>query len=330
MPESSLLVEREREEERAVAYDLVNTAVLVNNRIVGTLCNCIKGIWGSHRRSTTMAAIEDPRGVPPNYIIGALPPDLLKMTFRALPASNRFVSPVCRHFRDLYGAAVKDKEKTNRTYEYSIATEAALELYLEEAECGGSRNSSRTSSYQTSMIGAGCGRTDWVERGGVFDKKTCRAAAAGGQLRVLQWLRGRGCPWNSETCSAAARNGHLKVLQWAREEGCEWDRDTCHGAALGGHLEVLQWARGEGCEWNSSTCAGAAGNGHLEVLKWAWVNGCKWDSSTCFNAAYGGHLRVLKAAIRNGCPYKEHDFETYISDPDFHEWFGEYKANNSN
>jgi len=250
-----------------------------------------------------MAAIEDPRGVPPNYIIGALPPDLLKMTFRALPASNRFVSPVCRHFRDLYGAAVKDKEKTNRTYEYSIATEAALELYLEEAECGGSRNSSRTSSYQTSMIGAGCGRTDWVERGGVFNESTCHAAALGGQLRILKWLRDRYCSWDIQTCEGAASNGHLEVLKWARGEGCEWNSITCEEAACNGHLEVLQWARVEGCEWNRFTCYWASKNGHLEVLKWA---------------------------ISERCPYDEHDFERHITDPNFHEWFGEYKANNLN
>ena len=68
------------------------------------------------------------------------------------------------------------------------------------------------------------------------------------------------------------------------------------------HLEILQWAREEGYEWNMYTCWVAANNGHLEVLKWA---------------------------INNGCPCDERYFRN-ISDPDFHEWFGEYKANNSN
>eukprot|EP00588_Corethron_pennatum_P019475 CAMPEP_0194328176 /NCGR_PEP_ID=MMETSP0171-20130528/43795_1 /TAXON_ID=218684 /ORGANISM="Corethron pennatum, Strain L29A3" /LENGTH=149 /DNA_ID=CAMNT_0039088415 /DNA_START=14 /DNA_END=460 /DNA_ORIENTATION=- len=129
--------------------------------------------------------------VPPNYIIGALPPDLLKMTFSALPASNLFIAPVCRHFRDLYMTAVKEKtktkntfkysmateaipfrdlyeaavkvqKKTNETYKYSITTEAALDLYLEEEKKTPSRMMSRRDNgrhYHTSMIGAGCGRT---------------------------------------------------------------------------------------------------------------------------------------------------------------------------
>eukprot|EP00588_Corethron_pennatum_P019780 CAMPEP_0194333210 /NCGR_PEP_ID=MMETSP0171-20130528/61958_1 /TAXON_ID=218684 /ORGANISM="Corethron pennatum, Strain L29A3" /LENGTH=112 /DNA_ID=CAMNT_0039095357 /DNA_START=12 /DNA_END=346 /DNA_ORIENTATION=+ len=61
----------------------------------------------------------------------------------------------------------------------------------------------------TSHVGAVSGRMDWVERGGVFDERTCRTAAAGGQLRLLQRLRGRGCPWDSGTCTAAAGGGHL-------------------------------------------------------------------------------------------------------------------------
>mmetsp|Transcript_18620 Transcript_18620/g.37060 ORF Transcript_18620/g.37060 Transcript_18620/m.37060 type:complete len:257 (-) Transcript_18620:27-797(-) len=215
--------------------------------------------------------------VPPNLIITVLPHDPLKMIFRTLPASNLFVAPVCRRFRDVYAEAITEKKKKHTTCKYSLASEAALHLYLKEMKKSPWESSIYyTPKAATSMIGAGYGRTDWVERGGVFNESTCHAAALGGQLRILKWLRDRYCSWDIQTCE------------------------------------------------------GAASNGHLEVLKWAWVNGCKWDSSTCFNAAYGGHLRVLKAAIRNGCPYKEHDFETYISDPDFHEWFGEYKANNSN
>jgi len=32
-----------------------------------------------------------------------------------------------------------------------------------------------------------------------------------------------GCNWNELTCRAAAEGGHLVILQWAREKGCDWD-----------------------------------------------------------------------------------------------------------
>eukprot|EP00588_Corethron_pennatum_P036106 CAMPEP_0194349842 /NCGR_PEP_ID=MMETSP0171-20130528/107317_1 /TAXON_ID=218684 /ORGANISM="Corethron pennatum, Strain L29A3" /LENGTH=240 /DNA_ID=CAMNT_0039117341 /DNA_START=90 /DNA_END=809 /DNA_ORIENTATION=+ len=240
-----------------------------------------------------MEALQSDSGVPPNYIIGTLPPDLLKMIFRVLPSSNRFVSPVCRHFHSLYGVAVRDKTKTKNTYQYSITTEAAFNLYLEET----SRLCLEETKYcTTSVIGAGCGRTDWVERGGVFDVDTCRSAAAGGQLHVLKWLRECDCPWDSLTCMGAAMNGHLEVLKWARGNGCPWNWRTCYGAAYSGHLEVLIWARGHGCPWNEGICWGAAQGGHLKVLKWA---------------------------IENGCPYRKSYFDD-ISDSKFLEWFVEW------
>jgi hypothetical protein len=62
--------------------------------------------------------------------------------------------------------------------------------------------------------------------------------AAIGWLRVLQWARANGCPWDEATCASAAEGGHLEVLQWARSNGCLWDESTCAGAAKGGHLEV--------------------------------------------------------------------------------------------
>ena len=70
--------------------------------------------------------------------------------------------------------------------------------------------------------------------------KALIAAAGGGSLELLQWLRATYCDWDWETTKTAAEGGHLAVLQWAREAGCEWDEDTCVGAARGGHVEVLQ------------------------------------------------------------------------------------------
>ena len=148
----------------------------------------------------------------------------------------------------------------------------------------------------TWALDQGCPRTQgW--------RGLCGAAARGGHLETLQWLRANGHPWNVFTCAAAAEGGHLEVLQWARANGCEWDEDTCFEAAQGGHLEVLQWARANGCEWDEGTCSLAARGGHLEVLQWARANGCKWNECTCSCAAQGGHLEVLQWARANGCEW---------------------------
>ena len=60
-----------------------------------------------------------------------------------------------------------------------------------------------------------------------WNEGTCASAAAGGNLYILDWLRGHGCPWDTNTCSMAASGGHLDILKWARENGCQCDEEQC-------------------------------------------------------------------------------------------------------
>ena len=56
-------------------------------------------------------------------------------------------------------------------------------------------------------------------------------AACSGNLELVQWLRGEGCPWDHWTCSLAVENGHVELLRWARENGCPWDAECRDMAA---------------------------------------------------------------------------------------------------
>jgi len=141
----------------------------------------------------------------------------------------------------------------------------------------------------------------------LLDAETCKAAAEGGQLDVLEWLRSQDppCPWSVETCQYAALNGHLDVLKWLRSQNppCPWNEWTSYYAASRGRLDMLKWLRSQDppCPWSTTTlsdgaCSAAAINGHLDVLK--WLRGqdppCPWSVLTCRGAAYNGHLDVLK------------------------------------
>ena len=123
----------------------------------------------------------------------------------------------------------------------------------------------------------------------------CARMAENGNLELLQFLRGKGCPWDEETCSYAALNGHFECLKYAHENGCPWDEKTFRNAAENGHLECLKYARENGCSWgglrrwHDDTCSKAALNGHLECLKYAHENGCPWNEDTCSKAAKNGH-----------------------------------------
>ena len=147
----------------------------------------------------------------------------------------------------------------------------------------------------------------------LLDAETCKAAAKGGHLDVLKWLRSQNCHWSEDTCRDAASGGHLDVLKWLRSQDppCPWNEWTCRTAAKRGHLDVLKWLRSQKppCPWNLITCAAAALNGHLDVVKWLRSQDppCPWSEFTCRTAAKRGHLDVVKWLRSQDppCPWNE-------------------------
>ena len=139
-------------------------------------------------------------------------------------------------------------------------------------------------------------------KGCKFNILASYGAARGGQLEALKFLKGLDlpCPWGAMGCTWAAEGGHLDVLKWARSQDppCPWSEDTCASAALRGNLEVLKWLRAQDppCPWNEQTCYWAAHRGHLDVLEWARSQDppCPWSRSNCKEAASEhGHANIL-------------------------------------
>lgn len=136
-----------------------------------------------------------------------------------------------------------------------------------------------------------------------YDKAcvTC-AAAEGGQIETLEWLRNNGFEWENLTCSGAAKGGHLDVLKWLRSEGCPWNNDVYMQAAKNGYIDIVKWAYANGLTSESSNlCEYAAREGNLEMLQWARENGFEWGRYTMWWGALYNHLPILKWAYANGC-----------------------------
>ncbi len=102
------------------------------------------------------------------------------------------------------------------------------------------------------------------------DKKLISPQVAlSGNLQVLKWtIKRMKCPITRQTCWAAAEGGHLNILQYIKSQAYPWDEFTCMSAARRGHLNILKYLRDQGCPWDSSACAGAAVGGHLSILKY--------------------------------------------------------------
>jgi hypothetical protein len=78
----------------------------------------------------------------------------------------------------------------------------------------------------------------------------CDHAAIGRSIVVLAWLKQQGVDvitLTKHTCNAAAANGQLSVLQYLHAEGCHVGPDVCHSAARKGDVVMLKWVHKHGC-----------------------------------------------------------------------------------
>jgi hypothetical protein len=118
----------------------------------------------------------------------------------------------------------------------------------------------------------------------------CSAAARRGHIHVLQWaISSGGARVDEETCAAAAAGGRLDVIKFLRSLSptpCPWDVRTWVGAARCGNVKVFEWlayklcprplapgtagvaAAGDKVDDEHAVCSAAAGAGHLKALQW--------------------------------------------------------------
>lgn len=84
------------------------------------------------------------------------------------------------------------------------------------------------------------------------------AAAGGGHVEAMQWLRDRGTDWNTHVSDAAAREGKLEALKWLADKGCPLDAHAAIEACFDG--EYVSWNNTfEVCVWLIETYAPQTG-----------------------------------------------------------------------
>lgn len=250
-----------------------------------------------------------------------LPPELVHAIFSFTDVVDLMVCRfVCTHWRDALATLSSSLfPNTPQLSAEEFCTQLAGRGYVSLMEWARSRGYG-WEPRACLLAAAAAGSIEvirWIQREcgdkEIWHDSICAAAAKRGQLKLLKWVRKKGCPWKETTCTGAAEGGHIKVLKWARRKGCEWDEHACSAAAKYGHLDVLHWLRENGeCPWNEWTTALLAEGGHLEVhrfclkvdrlngvyqeLKWAREQGCAWNSWVCSYAAHNGHVDTLRWA----------------------------------
>jgi hypothetical protein len=141
------------------------------------------------------------------------------------------------------------------------------------------------------------------ERGFSLDGLTYEAAAEGDHLDVVMFLCEHGCPGAERACCAAASRGHLRILEVLHARGaCPLTGLVLWHAVYRGQLEVVTWLRQRGCPWGHGTMGTAASAGNLQMVQLLRAQGCPLGEEACWNAVWHGHLEVLQFLVEQGCP----------------------------
>lgn len=149
---------------------------------------------------------------------------------------------------------------------------------------------------------------------------TMICAAETGNVRLVQWLRSNGCPWNHWVIYCAARNGvsvqaefyasrdqnphpYLSMLKYFRKHNrCPGGKQAVIEAAANGNLDILKLLLVAGFCSSAQAITMASQNGHLKIIKFLREKGCSWNSSAVIQAARNRHPEIVKWLVQNGCP----------------------------
>ncbi len=160
------------------------------------------------------------------------------------------------------------------------------------------------------------------------------ATAAAGNLRLLQWLRGKGCQVAGRSVLAEAlQHADLGVVQWlvdeagvqlpssrSRSERDDGLTDTwaglCKAAAASGDVAKLRWLQAWGGTLHKGALCAAAKGGHLGVVRYLHEE-CgqriRSNPDVFFDSVMSGRIEVVCYLLNRGHRMRhDNDMESYV------------------
>jgi hypothetical protein len=132
-------------------------------------------------------------------------------------------------------------------------------------------------------------------------------AAAAGHIHVLEHLQ-HCCPWNAEACNAAAAGGHLAALRFLREHQCPWDtEEIAVHAAESDSIPLMQYVVQQGAVLTAAVALTAVQYGHLALCKHLVAISAPVNVQACSSAARSGSAELLRLLHRASSPWDAED-----------------------
>ncbi|KAG5183524.1 hypothetical protein JKP88DRAFT_245163 [Tribonema minus] len=156
--------------------------------------------------------------------------------------------------------------------------------------------------------------------GGVHHHVTVmNRAAAGGHIKVMQWLHHeQPLPVTPQTMSVAAANGRLAALQWLHQVGCPYDiAYICKLSFQEGVARAtpsqMEWLRSVGGSWSYEMVTAAlydlvgyCTSTSKEMIGWLRSEGAPWPQLSELAVAVGAedlNAAAVLWAAQQGCPW---------------------------
>jgi hypothetical protein len=125
------------------------------------------------------------------------------------------------------------------------------------------------------------------------------------KLELLKWVREeKKCEWDERTINAAAFVGNLEMLKYCVGNGCPYDeQESCCQAAAKGHLDCLRFLFAKvkpSQETEKNAAATAADYGQLDILKYLVEERKVPDDpkgAYVLQSVFEGHLDCLKYLV---------------------------------
>ena len=233
------------------------------------------------------------------------------------------------HHRDIFASHVLPKlNKTDRWFFASANTESwdVLEYAgidvpkLRWSICDYTSISTLEMAWNNIKWGKKC------DDGNVLDQAWfCSQVAGTNKLELLKWVREeKKCEWDERTINAAAFVGNLEMLKYCFGNGCPYDEQKlCCQAAGKGHLDCLRFLFAKvkpSRKTEKATVQEAAEHGRLDILKYfveerKISDGVKAEGM--LGSAVGGQLDCLKYLVEEAKAPHKHPL--FITSARYHE-----------
>jgi hypothetical protein len=139
---------------------------------------------------------------------------------------------------------------------------------------------------------------DWLDKQGCEVGDAMVSAVATRKIEIMEWCLQHGADLTPEVTKYAVAD--LKILKYLRSRGCPFTEETFEHAVSTEKPEIVKYLLKKKCPWNAKICSRTR---LLPTLQFLHEHGCPWDVSVTENLRWSRDWELIMWAVDHGCPW---------------------------